>query len=233
LPADYRCLHDFGGLGGKILARGRHRGVSPARHQLTGSDSETVWMPPPLCNCRADSVGNCGEGLVESSARLLPPSGSFGNISVSSCADQSAILLLPFSAGNIHFAAALPDGRRSKAALKDGSGRSREPGKPGERSLFPAGQYASRSLAWNAADVDVNCEGVRVLQVRRTGKGRLFIHDRFGGSSGGDRSGTTSRGLRRALAEERAWRIVSVLGTHIHGDHLSRAEALASSAERS
>jgi glyoxylase-like metal-dependent hydrolase (beta-lactamase superfamily II)/rhodanese-related sulfurtransferase len=82
------------------------------------------------------------------------------------------------------------------------------------------------SLAWNTAEVGVSDASVRILQVRRTGKGCLSYM-------------VASRGVAAVidpslppeiyvgLAQEGGWRIDSVLDTHIHADHLSRATVLA------
>jgi glyoxylase-like metal-dependent hydrolase (beta-lactamase superfamily II)/rhodanese-related sulfurtransferase len=82
------------------------------------------------------------------------------------------------------------------------------------------------SLAWNTAEVTVNSEGVLVLQVRRTGKGCLsYVIASAGVAAVIDPSLPPEVYL--GLARERGWRIASVLDTHIHADHLSRARALA------
>jgi glyoxylase-like metal-dependent hydrolase (beta-lactamase superfamily II)/rhodanese-related sulfurtransferase len=82
------------------------------------------------------------------------------------------------------------------------------------------------SLAWNTAEVTVNSEDVLVLQVRRTGKGCLsYVIASAGVAAVIDPSLPPEVYL--GLARERGWRIASVLDTHIHADHLSRARALA------
>lgn len=82
------------------------------------------------------------------------------------------------------------------------------------------------SLAWNTAEVTVNSESVRVLQVRRTGKGCLsYVIGTAGVAAVIDPSLPPEVYL--GLAEEHGWRIASVFDTHIHADHLSRARALA------
>jgi glyoxylase-like metal-dependent hydrolase (beta-lactamase superfamily II)/rhodanese-related sulfurtransferase len=82
------------------------------------------------------------------------------------------------------------------------------------------------SLAWNSAEVPVKSEGVLVLQVRRTGKGCLsYVIGSAGVAAVIDPSLPPE--VYVGLARERGWRIASVLETHIHADHLSRARALA------
>jgi glyoxylase-like metal-dependent hydrolase (beta-lactamase superfamily II) len=82
------------------------------------------------------------------------------------------------------------------------------------------------SLAWNAAEVPVNREGVRVLQVRRTGKGCLSYIIASAGVAGVIDPALPPE-VYVGLCKEHAWRILSVLDTHIHADHVSRAKALA------
>ncbi len=85
------------------------------------------------------------------------------------------------------------------------------------------------SLAWNTAEVDVPGTDARVIQVRRTGKGCLS----YLVGSGGDAAvidASVDPGVYAGysgLAEERGWRILHVLDTHVHADHLSRSRALA------
>lgn len=82
------------------------------------------------------------------------------------------------------------------------------------------------SLAWNTAEVTVNSESARILQVRRTGKGCLsYVIASAGVAAVIDPSLPPE--VYIGLARERGWRIASVLDTHIHADHLSRARALA------
>ena len=110
----------------------------------------------------------------------------------------------------------------------------------GRMASFAAGQLETRghdvfalrggmqawSLAWNTAEAGVGDASIRILQVRRTGKGCLSYM-------------IASRGVAAVidpslppevyigLAQEGGWRIHSVLDTHIHADHLSRAKVLA------
>jgi len=81
------------------------------------------------------------------------------------------------------------------------------------------------SLAWNTAEVPVILPGVRVIQVRRTGKGCLSYIVAAGGEAIViDPSVQVKVYLRIARAE--GWRIRGVVETHVHADHLSRARLL-------
>ena len=82
------------------------------------------------------------------------------------------------------------------------------------------------SLAWNTADVPVGDPKVRVIQVRRTGKGCLSY------LVGSDVEAAVIDPSLPAdvyvdLARRHGWTIRHVLETHIHADHLSRAKELA------
>jgi glyoxylase-like metal-dependent hydrolase (beta-lactamase superfamily II) len=82
------------------------------------------------------------------------------------------------------------------------------------------------SLAWNVAEVPVTGDSVRVLQVRRTGKGCLsyiigakdeaFVID-----------ASLDPQVYLDLASQHGWQVTSVFDTHIHADHLSRSRQLA------
>jgi glyoxylase-like metal-dependent hydrolase (beta-lactamase superfamily II) len=88
------------------------------------------------------------------------------------------------------------------------------------RSL--AGGMKAWSLAWNAAEVPLGDPLVRVIQVRRTGKGCLsYIVGSAGEAAVIDPS--VSADVYVDLARDRGWRIQHVLETHVHADHLSRA----------
>ncbi len=80
------------------------------------------------------------------------------------------------------------------------------------------------SLAWNAAELTV--DGCEVVQVRRTGKGCLsYIVASRGEALVIDASVDPDVYVR--LLEQRRLRLVGVLDTHIHADHLSRSKLLA------
>jgi glyoxylase-like metal-dependent hydrolase (beta-lactamase superfamily II) len=82
------------------------------------------------------------------------------------------------------------------------------------------------SLAWNTAEVPCPGSGAEILQVRRTGKGCLsYVVGSRGDAVVIDPS--LDPGIYRDLAGRRSWQIRSVLETHVHADHLSRARALA------
>lgn len=91
------------------------------------------------------------------------------------------------------------------------------------RSL--AGGMKAWSLAWNIADVPLPRGDVRVLQIRRTGKGCLS----YLVASGGDAvviDASLPPDVYIRLAAERGWRIRAAIETHVHADHLSRARQL-------
>ena len=82
------------------------------------------------------------------------------------------------------------------------------------------------SLAWNVAEVPVGDASVRVVQVRRTGKGCLsYVVGSVRDAAVIDPSVSPDVYVRIATAH--GWVIRSVLETHIHADHLSRARELA------
>jgi glyoxylase-like metal-dependent hydrolase (beta-lactamase superfamily II)/rhodanese-related sulfurtransferase len=92
------------------------------------------------------------------------------------------------------------------------------------RSL--AGGMKAWSLAWNTSRVPVDDPLVEIIQVRRTGKGCLSY------VVGSDEQATVidpsvSIDVYLALAREKGWSIGSVLETHVHADHVSRARELA------
>src|SRR5262249_59764165 len=92
------------------------------------------------------------------------------------------------------------------------------------RSL--AGGMKAWSLAWNAADVRLADSSVRVVQVRRTGKGCLsYMVASKGEAAVIDPSVTPDVYLESA--QRHRWSIRYVLDTHIHADHLSRARQVA------
>ena len=92
------------------------------------------------------------------------------------------------------------------------------------RSL--AGGMKAWSLAWNTADVALTDASVRLIQIRRTGKGCLsYLVGSEGDAAVIDPSLPPDIYLH--LASARGWRVRYVIETHIHADHLSRARQLA------
>jgi glyoxylase-like metal-dependent hydrolase (beta-lactamase superfamily II) len=92
------------------------------------------------------------------------------------------------------------------------------------RSL--SGGMKAWSLAWNAALVPLDYPLARVVQVRRTGKGCLsYVVASAGDASVIDPSVPSD--VYIAIAREHGWSVRSVVETHVHADHLSRARDLA------
>src|SRR5712692_7041863 len=93
-------------------------------------------------------------------------------------------------------------------------------------ALSLEGGMKAWSLAWNTAMVPLSGSEVRVIQVRRTGKGCLsyligagkeaFVID-----------ASLDPQIYLDLATRKGWQITSVFDTHIHADHLSRSRQLA------
>ena len=82
------------------------------------------------------------------------------------------------------------------------------------------------SLAWNTAEIPLADSSVRVIQVRRTGKGCLsYLIGAQGEASVIDAA--LDPQIYLDLAEQQGWQITSVFDTHIHADHLSRSRQLA------
>src|SRR6266571_1412640 len=82
------------------------------------------------------------------------------------------------------------------------------------------------SLAWNTAEVPCPGSTARIVQLRRTGKGCLSYLI----GSNGDAvviDASVEPQIYHRVADEQGWRIRTVLETHVHADHLSRARALA------
>jgi glyoxylase-like metal-dependent hydrolase (beta-lactamase superfamily II) len=91
------------------------------------------------------------------------------------------------------------------------------------------GGMAAWSGAWNTADVQLPRGDATVVQVRRVGKGCLSY------LVGSQRQAavvdpSVDPAVYTSLAERRGWRIVAVLDTHVHADHVSRAYELAEAA---
>lgn len=96
----------------------------------------------------------------------------------------------------------------------------------GFHALSLEGGMNAWSLAWNTAEIAIADSDVRVIQVRRTGKGCLsyvigadaeaFVID-----------ASLDPQVYLDIASQHGWQITSVFDTHIHADHLSRARQLA------
>jgi glyoxylase-like metal-dependent hydrolase (beta-lactamase superfamily II) len=84
------------------------------------------------------------------------------------------------------------------------------------------------SLAWNTAEVPVPAGDVRVIQVRRTGKGCLSYIVGAGGEAAVI-DASVQIDVYREAADRLGWKIACVIDTHVHADHLSRSRALAAS----
>jgi glyoxylase-like metal-dependent hydrolase (beta-lactamase superfamily II) len=89
-----------------------------------------------------------------------------------------------------------------------------------------AGGMKAWSLAWNSAEVPLPDSKADVIQLRRTGKGCLSY---LIGS--GEEALVVDASLPAevytSFAQQRGWRITTVVDTHIHADHLSRGRTLA------
>src|SRR5712692_6802217 len=82
------------------------------------------------------------------------------------------------------------------------------------------------SLAWNTAEVPCPGSTASIVQLRRTGKGCLsYLIGSNGDAAVVDAS--LEPQIYRRVADEHGWRIRTVLETHVHADHVSRARALA------
>jgi glyoxylase-like metal-dependent hydrolase (beta-lactamase superfamily II)/rhodanese-related sulfurtransferase len=96
----------------------------------------------------------------------------------------------------------------------------------GIQALSLEGGMRAWSLAWNTAEVPVPESGIRVIQVRRTGKGCLSYLIGTGEEAIVIDASLDPR-VYLDLATRYGWQITSVFDTHIHADHLSRARQLA------
>ena len=92
------------------------------------------------------------------------------------------------------------------------------------RSLV--GGMKAWSLAWNTADVPLVDSTVRVIQIRRTGKGCLSYLV-GSGAAAAVIDPSLPVDVYTDLAHRHGWTIRYVLETHIHADHLSRAREVA------
>jgi glyoxylase-like metal-dependent hydrolase (beta-lactamase superfamily II)/rhodanese-related sulfurtransferase len=96
----------------------------------------------------------------------------------------------------------------------------------GLQALSLDGGMKAWSLAWNIAEVPVYTSGVRIIQVRRTGKGCLSYLIGAGEEAMVIDAALDPR-VYLDLARSHGWQITSVFDTHIHADHLSRSRRLA------
>src|SRR5437870_662519 len=82
------------------------------------------------------------------------------------------------------------------------------------------------SLAWNTAEVPCPASTVRIVQLRRTGKGCLsYLIGSNGAAVVIDAS--LDPQVYHRVGEKLGWGLCTVLETHVHADHLSRARTLA------
>ncbi len=88
-----------------------------------------------------------------------------------------------------------------------------------------AGGMKAWSSAWNTAEVPISRPGVRVVQIRRTGKGCLSYMVGIEGEAAVIDASVHPE-VYLEIARNNGWRIVSLIETHVHADHLSRSHAL-------
>lgn len=82
------------------------------------------------------------------------------------------------------------------------------------------------TVAWNTAEIDLDEDDIRIIQIRRTGKGCLsYIIASQGEATVIDASLDPEVYIQ--IASEFRFKIKYVLDTHIHADHLSRTKKLA------
>ncbi|HEV2027741.1 MAG TPA: MBL fold metallo-hydrolase, partial [Candidatus Dormibacteraeota bacterium] len=94
----------------------------------------------------------------------------------------------------------------------------------GVQAVTLEGGMRAWSLAWNTAQATIS--GCEIVQVRRTGKGCLsYIVESDSEAVVIDAS--LDPDVYVKLLRERGWRLVAVMDTHIHADHLSRSRLLA------
>jgi glyoxylase-like metal-dependent hydrolase (beta-lactamase superfamily II) len=94
----------------------------------------------------------------------------------------------------------------------------------GVQAVTLEGGMRAWSLAWNTAQTTIF--GCEIVQVRRTGKGCLsYIVESDSEAVVIDAS--LDPDVYVQLLRDRGWRLVAVMDTHIHADHLSRSRLLA------
>jgi glyoxylase-like metal-dependent hydrolase (beta-lactamase superfamily II) len=88
------------------------------------------------------------------------------------------------------------------------------------------GGMTAWSLAWNRAEMALPASSVRVIQLRRTGKGCLsyVIGD---GEKAIIIDASLDPQVYLDVVAQQGWQVTHVLDTHIHADHLSRSRQLA------
>ncbi len=96
----------------------------------------------------------------------------------------------------------------------------------GIEALSLEGGMKAWSLAWNIAELSLPGSQVRVIQVRRTGKGCLSYLIGTGNTAVVIDASLDPQ-VYLDLARDYGWQIERVLDTHIHADHLSRSRQLA------
>ena len=96
----------------------------------------------------------------------------------------------------------------------------------GIEALSLEGGMNAWSLAWNTAELSLPGSQVRVIQVRRTGKGCLSYLIGAGNTALVIDASLDPQ-VYLNLANHYGWQIERVLDTHIHADHLSRSRRLA------
>jgi len=100
----------------------------------------------------------------------------------------------------------------------------------GIQAIPLAGGMKGWSHAWNIADVITIDPFIQIVQFRRTGKGCLsYLIASHQQAAVLDPSLEPENYLQ--VAESRGWRIIRILETHIHADHLSRGRQLAKAAD--
>ncbi len=100
----------------------------------------------------------------------------------------------------------------------------------GIEALSLQGGMKAWSLAWNSAEVPCADDTLRIIQVRRTGKGCLSYLVGTGDEAMVIDASVDPQ-VYLDLAACNGWKISGVLDTHIHADHLSRSRQLAEQSE--